>query len=345
MGLRFPSDLAAWQRWQHRQHILRRLRDVARRPSPVTMHLHVRGTEPAVLFALDATTPTALASVIEPLAHLGDAPVAVLAPQDVASRLPGDWTVLPLDSLTTVPGPLRGVRAVVSAGHFLAAGFAAHVWAEALGARYFVVQHGLLTPFMAPLAPRAHLLAFSDRDADFWRSNRTDVTAHVVGSQLLWSAAKRGRERPPVSAADGPVFLGQLHGAELPRRISGGTAQRFCLQTGAEYRPHPAELDCLSKLQHSMWRRRGVRFAKPGALLDERRPVVSIFSTGVLEAAAAGVPSWVTCERPPMWVREFWDRYELSMWGDRPTSPPILGSIEPARAIAQHVGTVLGHQL
>ncbi|MBM7466698.1 RNA-binding protein [Microbacterium esteraromaticum] len=302
----------------------------------------MRGIEPAVLFALDATTPTALASVLEPLAHLGDTPVAVLAPHDVASRLPGDWTVRPLDSVTTVPRGLRDVRAVVSAGHFLAAGFAAHVWAEALGAEYFVVQHGLLTPFMAPLAPRSRLLAFSDRDAQFWRSSRTDVTAHVVGSQLLWSAADRGRENSSVSATDEPVFLGQLHGAELPRRISGSTAQRFCLQTGAEYRPHPAEVDRLSKFQHSMWRRRGVGFAKPGALLDERRPVVSIFSTGVLEAAAAGIPSWVTCERPPMWVREFWDRYELSMWGSRPTSPPVLPDIEPARAIAQHVEAAVG---
>ena len=343
MGLRFPSDLAAWQRWQHRQHPLRRLRDAVRRPSPATMRLHVRGIEPAVLFALDATTPTALASVLEPLAYLGDTPVAVLAPHDVASRLPGIWTARPLESVTAVPGDLRGVRAVVSAGHFLAAGFAAHVWAEALGAEYFVVQHGLLTPFMAPLAPRARLLAFSDRDAEFWRSDRADVTAHVVGSQLLWSAAERGREHSSVSAEEEPVFLGQLHGAELPRGISGRTAQRFCLQTGAEYRPHPAELDRLSKIQHSIWRRRGVRFAKPGALLDERRPVVSIFSTGVLEAAAAGIPSWVTCERPPMWVREFWDRYDLSRWGSRPTAPPILGDIEPARAIAEHVGTALEH--
>jgi hypothetical protein len=90
-----------------------------------------------------------------------------------------------------------------------------------------------------------------------------------------------------------------------------------------------------------MWRRRGVRFAKPGALLDQRRPIVSIFSTGVLEAAAAGVASWVTCERPPTWVREFWDRYELSMWGSRPTPSPVLPDMEPAQAIAQHVASAV----
>lgn len=337
MGLRFPSDLAAWQRWQHKQNPLRRLRASVRRPPPMTLHLHVRGREPVLLFALDATTPTALASVLEPLGHLGDIPVAVLAPHDVAARLPGDWTVRPLESASAVPRELRGIRAVLSAGHFLAAGFAAHVWADVLDADYFVVQHGLLTPFMAPLAPRSHLLAFSDRDADFWRSGRSDVTADVVGSQLLWTAAKRGRQGSSAAAGKQPIFLGQLHGAELPRRISGGTAQRFCLQTGAEYRPHPAELDRLSTLQHSMWRRRGVRFAKPGALLDERSPVVSIFSTGVLEAAAAGVASWVTCERPPSWVREFWDRYELSTWGSQPTPPPVLPAMEPAQAIAEHV--------
>lgn len=337
MGLNIPLDLHAWQRWQQKQRPLRRLRDAVRGSAPITLHLHVRGIEPAVLFALDATTPTALASVLGPLAHLGDAPVAVLAPRDVASRLPGEWTVHALESVSAVPAKLRGVRAAVSAGHFLAAGFVVHLWAEALRAEYFVVQHGLLTPFMAPLAPRAHLLAFSDEDAEFWRSDRRDVTAHVIGSQLLWTAATRGREVSSAAAGKQPVFLGQLHGAELPRSISAATAQRFCLQTGAEYRPHPAELDRLSKLQHSIWQRRGIRIAKPGGLLDERRPVVSIFSTGVLEAAAAGVPSWVTCERPPTWVREFWDRYELSTWGEQPTPPPALPEVEPAQAIAQHV--------
>jgi hypothetical protein len=193
---------------------------------------------------------------------------------------------------------------------------------------------------MAPLPSGAHLLAFSAQDADFWRSGRTDVTTEVIGSELLWNAAHR--PRPAVGDATTPVFLGQLHGAELPRAISGGTAFAFCRDGAARYRPHPAETDRLSRWQHEIWRRRGIRFAAPGGLLDEPRPVVSIFSTGVLEAAAAGIPAWVTCVRPPAWVQEFWERYGLRPWGGAPTPPPPQPDIEPARAIARRALTDWG---
>ncbi len=376
MGLMFPEDFDAWQRWQHNRHMLRRLRDVARRPAPVELRLHVRGDEPAVLFALDATTPTALASVLEPLAHLGDAPVAVLAPADVASALPGEWKVTVADA-AEAPCELGSVRAVVSAGHFLPAGNAAYRWSRRLDAQYLVVQHGLLTPHAPPLADGAHLLAFSDRDAEFWLSGRSNVTAEVIGSQLLWKAATAGtgslslskgaavEDASTSSATQGvgsasegvssatqvsaprpePIFLGQLHGAELSRRISAATAEAFCRQAGGLYRPHPAEVDKLSRIQHAVWRRRGIRFAEPGPLLAAGRPVVSIFSTGVLEAAAAGIPSWVTCVRPPAWVREFWDRYDLALWGGAPTPAPEHPKIEPARAVAERALAVVGGDL
>ncbi|GAA4485955.1 RNA-binding protein [Microbacterium panaciterrae] len=335
MGLMFPEDLAAWQRWQRGRHVVRRARDLMRRPVPASpMMLHRRGADPGVLFALDATTPTALASVLEPLAHLGDVPAAVLAPADVSAQLPGEWTVTAV-GCAAVPATLRAVRAVVSAGHYLPVGHAAFLWVQALGARYVVVQHGLLTPFMAPLPPGAHLLAFSDRDADFWRSGRADVTGESVGSQLLWKAAAATARAAGTAGA--PIFLGQLHGAELPRRISAATATGFCRETGALYRPHPAEVDRLSRFQHALWRRRGIRFADPGPLSASTGPVVSIFSTGVLEAAAAGRDAWVTCVRPPAWVREFWDRYELAEWGSPPTAPPEPPAIEPAKAIADAV--------
>ncbi|MGB4135983.1 MAG: RNA-binding protein, partial [Microbacterium sp.] len=249
----------------------------------------------------------------------------------------------------SAPAVLRGVRAVVSAGHFLPVGNAAYRWSRAVGATYVVVQHGLLTPFMPPLAPGAHLLAFSSADAEFWRSGRGDVTTAVVGSQLLWNAAHPGDAPdlvPPVArpaaGEETPVFLGQLHGAELPRRISAATATAFCRAYGAEYRPHPAETDRVSRLQHALWRRRGIRFAPPGPLLTERRPVVSIFSTGVLEAAAAGIPSWVTCVRPPAWVQEFWERYDLRLWGGDPTPAPDQPAAEPAAAVAASVLAIAG---
>lgn len=335
-GLRFPADLDAWRLWQRSRHAVRRVRDALRRPAPPSSFaLHVRGADPAVLFALDAVTPTALASVLEPLAHLGDAPAAVIAPADVSARLPGEWRVEPVDP-AEAPASLRAVRAVVSAGHFLPVGRAAFAWSRARGWHYLVVQHGLLTPFMAPLPEGAHLLAFSERDADYWRSGRTDVTSEVVGSQLLWSAS--GNAGAGRALADAPpVFLGQLHGAELPRRISAATATAFCRAHGALYRPHPAEVDRLSRWQHARWRRQGICFAESGPLSASPGAVVSIFSTGVLEAAAAGRDAWVTCVRPPDWVREFWDRYELSAWGGSATPAPPRPDVEPARAIAAAV--------
>lgn len=334
MGLIYPKDLAAWHKWQRSRHPLRRIRDLARRPQTATMTLHTRGTEPAVLFALDATTPTALASVIEPLEYMGDTPVAVIAPHDVADKLPGAWHTQILAETAETPTPLRSTRAVVSAGSFLPIGLATHRWAETLGAQYLVVQHGLLTPYVPPLAPNAHVLTFSERDAQFWASGRTDVTTEPIGSQLLWKAHHTRPAHSTRQTDRAPIFLGQIHGAELDRKISVATAEQFCRETPALYRPHPAETDRLSRAQHARWRRNGISFAPQGTLLETGHPVVSIFSTGVIEAAAAGIPSWVTCVNPPDWVREFWERYELSEWGGSPTAAPAPPPIEPAKAVA-----------
>lgn len=342
MGLIFPDDLVAWQKWQQRRHVLRRARDLVRRESPTRVVLHRRADEPLVLFALDATTPTALASVLEPLAHLHDAPVGVIAPDDVSERLPGEWTTEVLMDGDELPSALRGVRAVVSAGHFLPVGHAAYRWSQQIDAAYVVVQHGLLTPFVPPLAGGAHLLAFSDADTEFWRSGRADITAQSIGSQLLWNAAHRTPQTGSLSLSKRPVFLGQLHGAELSRRTSVATATAFCRDNDALYRPHPAEVDRLSRWQHARWRSRGIRFADSAPLALSSAPVVSIFSTGVLEAAAAGRDAWVTCVRPPDWVREFWQRYELAEWGQRPTAPPAQPLVEPAAAIADAVLEIAG---
>ena len=43
-----------------------------------------------------------------------------------------------------------------------------------------VVQHGILTPFMAPLPVGAHLLAWSEADAAFWASG-ADVLIGLGG--------------------------------------------------------------------------------------------------------------------------------------------------------------------
>jgi hypothetical protein len=346
MPLIYAHDLAAWQKWQHNQSRLRQLkRNLMPKPAASPLKLQVSGLNPTILIAVDATTPTAISAFLQPLEFIDKTDVAVLSAVDVSRFLPTDrhWTEKSLESDhlsqdRLLEQALQSIRVVFSGGHYLRAGAVADALAEKLDAKKVVAQHGLLTPFAPPLPSNAHALAFSQADAIFWASGRSDITSEVIGSQLLWSA---GQQRLANAAApitlenENPVFLGQLHGAELARRISAKTAQSFCLQNSADYRPHPAEKDLLSRLQHTAWQRRGISVMTDSLPLRElKRPVVSIFSTGVLEAAAAGLPSWVICSQPPEWVQEFWHRYNMKPWGDEPTSafeqPPQM----PARATA-----------
>lgn len=331
MALTFPSDLESWRRWQSKQNPLRRLRNLARKDTPPSLWLITNAPEPELLVAMDSTTPSSVAAFAAPLRHIEGMPVAVLALADISAQLPGEWSAAPLadDSL---PDAISGVNTVFAAGHFMPAGTVAHTWSRALGARFVIAQHGLLTTWAPPLPEEAHVLAFSDADGQYWASGRTDVTHEVVGSQLFWRAAQN-RLTPDAEAH--PLFLGQLHGAELSRRTSARSAELFCMTTGATYRPHPSETDRLSRLQHARWRRRGIDFDTSDTPLSEnRRPIASVFSTGVLEAAAAGIPSWVTAVHPPAWVRDCWHRYRMAPWGGDPTPSPAIPEIEPAQAIA-----------
>jgi hypothetical protein len=204
------------------------------------------------------------------------------------------------------------------------------------------VQHGLLTPYAPPLPPTARLLAFTEADASFAASGRDDVVAAEVGSQLLWEAGARTSPRSDFSDSR-PVYLGQLHGAELPRTAKAHAASTFCRAHGATYRPHPAEADFASRIQHDLWELRGITIDRSGQTLSELgRPVVSVFSTGILEAAAHGVPAWVSYPSPPRWLAEFWDRYSMGRWGRVPTAAPPRPQREPAAAIADEVAKVLG---
>jgi len=331
MALTFPSDLEAWRRWQNSRNPLRRVRNLGRSAPAPTLWLITNAADPVLLVAVDSTTPTTVASFAAPLSHLGDMPIAVLAQADISDHLPGQWTARPL-SHDSLPRELSMISTVFAAGHYLPVSAIAHAWSRIVDARFVIAQHGLLTTWAPPLPPEAHVLAFSDDDGAYWASGRADTTHEVVGSQLFWRAAQRPLTPDPDA---GPVFLGQLHGAELSRSVSARSAQLFCETTGASYRPHPSETDRLSRAQHAIWRRRGIDFDDSGAPLSEnRRPIASIFSTGVLEAAAAGIPSWVTAVRPPEWVRDCWDRYGMSLWGGAPTASPTIPAIEPAESIA-----------
>ena len=355
--LKYPLDLDAWQAWQRRQKKLKwakyklnsllasaRSRTVAE--EPVHGLLYTRGTKPQVLIVMDSFSPTNRNAILEPLKHLDAVDVALWVPEDASEYLDGqyaserysrkDWSEQEIsgDELMRL---LPDIRIVLSAAQFLGRGAAAYEYARAIGAEYWMVQHGLLVPQAPPLPVGCTLLAFSEADAEFWASGRRDVTTHAVGSQLLYLAAQKaaGAEAQKQNDLE-PIFLGQMHGAELPRASFAYASHSFLKKFGGSYRPHPSEKDKLSVLTHQLWEKEGIRIDRSGTPLNEvPNPVVSIFSTGVLEAAIRGIPAWVYHPAPPAWLVEFWDRYGMNQWGQEPTPAPVQPKKEPAQRIAE----------
>lgn len=355
--LKYPLDLDAWQAWQRRQKKLKwakyklnsllasaRSRTVAE--EPVRGLLYTRGTKPQVLIVMDSFSPTNRNAILEPLKHLDAVDVALWVPEDASDYLDGqyaserysrkDWSEQEIsgDELMRL---LPDIRIVLSAAQFLSRGAVAYEFSRAIGAEYWMVQHGLLVPQAPPLPVGCTLLAFSEADAEFWASGRRDVTTHAVGSQLLYLAAQKaaGAEAQKQNDLE-PIFLGQMHGAELPRASFAFAAHSFLKKYGGIYRPHPSEKDKLSVLTHKLWEKEGIRIDRSGTPLNEvPNPVVSIFSTGVLEAAIRGIPAWVYHPAPPAWLVEFWNRYGMNRWGSEPTPAPVQPEKEPARRIAE----------
>ena len=355
--LKYPLDLDAWQAWQRRQKKLKwakyklnsllasaRSRTVAE--EPVHGLLYTRGTKPQVLIVMDSFSPTNRNAILEPLKHLDAVDVALWVPEDASEYLDGqyaserysrkDWSEQEIsgDELMRL---LPDIRIVLSAAQFLGRGAAAYEYARAIGAEYWMVQHGLLVPQAPPLPVGCTLLAFSEADAEFWASGRRDVTTHAVGSQLLYLAAQKAAGAEVQKQNDlEPIFLGQMHGAELPRASFAYASHSFLKKFGGTYRPHPSEKDKLSVLTHQLWEKEGIRIDRSGTPLNEvPNPVVSIFSTGVLEAAIRGIPAWVYHPAPPAWLVEFWDRYGMNQWGQEPTPAPVQPKKEPAQRIAE----------
>ena len=355
--LKYPLDLDAWQAWQRRQkklkwakYKLNSLLDSARSRTvaeePVRGLLYTRGAKPQVLIVMDSFSPTNRNAILEPLKYLDAVDVALWVPEDASEYLDGqyasarysrkDWSEQEIsgDELTSL---LPDVRIVLSAAQFLGRGAAAYEFSRAIGAEYWMVQHGLLVPQAPPLPVGCTLLAFSEADAEFWASGRRDVTTHAVGSQLLYLAAQKAAGAEVQKQNDlEPIFLGQMHGAELPRASFAYASHSFLKKYGGIYRPHPSEKDKLSVLTHKLWEKEGIRIDRSGTPLNEvPNPVVSIFSTGVLEAAIRGIPAWVYHPAPPAWLVEFWDRYGMNRWGSEPTPAPVQPEKEPARRIAE----------
>lgn len=339
MGLRFADDLAAWERWVDSRHRVRRLRSrLSTPPAQPDIHAAQRGDNPRVVVGLDSRTTSTISSLGVALRGLDSVAVfssvhtaeQVRAMLEVVQPCAGKVRDVPADTLPD------SAAVVLTSGHFLACGGLLWRLAQEHRVPYAVVQHGLMTPFAPPLPHGCHLLAFSDADAGFWMSGRDDITPHTVGSQLLWEAARTRAD--PVDEAARPVFLGQLHGAELPRMRMAQATTRFWRETRCVYRPHPSEVDILSRLQHRAWAAAGMRIdTAPRPLRELDAPVVAAFSTGILEAAAHGLPSWAYFPHPPRWLAELWERYDIRRWGspDGPTPPPTPSPVAPAQRIAE----------
>lgn len=336
-----PESLRDWQRWRRSRAGLLDRRQL-RGERQDTLGLFTArdrsrdvGDTATVIVALDSVAPTQRAALLRPAELLMNAssPMAVLAPNRLAGALATHGLKLATEPGDTAISAARQPRAVLAVTHVSGAGAAAWQLARGTGAPFFVVQHGVVTPYSPPLPPDGRLLAWSEEDARFWRSGRRNLTHVVVGSQILWEA--RAADRP--NGCGGPLsFLGQLHSSELPRALTRLTVTSLAAEGPLLYRPHPNEIDLPSRCQHYLWRARGIRVDNERAPLAEGTgTVVGIFSTGILEAAAAGRRAFGYCVRPPRWVEELWDRYGVARLGGTEGTRVELGADEPSRVILE----------
>ncbi|QRZ61204.1 RNA-binding protein [Rothia sp. ZJ932] len=355
MGLKFPEDLSAWREWQQQADGIRKVKtallnvpiavtgllghgESPEEPEPVVGFLYSHPNHSTrVLSVLDSASPTSISSLIKPLKHL-DSDVAVWASERISDVLPGDGWQETIVTEGELGGLLPDLSCVLSLGHYMKFGAAAFRLARLTQSEFIVTQHGLITPYAPPLPKESTFLAFSEDDAKFYLSGRADVNYRVVGSQLFYDAAQAATGEKKADSSGQPIFLGQMHGAELPRASYAKAGYTFCKENNARYRPHPQEKDKLSVLTHRLWARIGIEIDESREPLKNlSNPVVSVFSTGVLEAAIRGVPAWVYHPNPPAWLEEFWDRYGMNRWGSEPTPAPGIPSQEPAQAIAQYI--------
>ena len=339
-GTGLLPDLDEWQRWERGRrratHAVRSLKNRVRPAPPEQPALHLPSGEVRHLVVIDKFTPSCRQAIVAPLRQLPAQTTAVLTPagSDVADIMPG-----------LTPTPYRGVDqlgagvgSVLSLGAYLGLSAPLEQWARAHDIPFFLVQHGLLTPASPPASSGAHVLAWSEEDAAYWSHGRPDLAVDVVGSQMLWEVSRMPRVEV---TNERPVMLGQLHGTELSRAAALRTYWASCRDVngqGMDYRPHPNERDAVSRTLHTVMRRGGITFDETSKPLAELgRPVVSIFSTGTLEAAMRGLPAWVSAVEPEPWVRDFWRRYALHEWGDEPTPAWHMPENEPAAAVARAV--------
>ncbi|WP_422116304.1 hypothetical protein [Brachybacterium sp. UNK5269] len=337
MTLIHPRSLERWQEWRRAVGSPRTAGGRPDASGPAELVLHTRAGEGTgrILIGMDTDSAAAREALLSALPYL-HASVMVLAPTGLElPELSGaEWSQQPVLRAREVLAD-GGFTAMVTLGWEQQIGHLVHTWAQRADVPGVVVQHTALTPFTAPLPPRTTLLAWSAADAEFHRSQRDDVAVRTVGSQRLWQAVHEATETV-LDLEERPVFLGELTAPELPRRHTFAAAYSYCRSARALYQPHVTETDRLSRAAHEVLRRRGVDLQDAGRPVSaQHRPVVSVLSLDVLEAALRGLPSWVHGSRLPTWVPAYWERYGMRRTGGPATPAPTIAADEPARLIAQ----------
>ncbi len=332
MGLNIPRDLAAWQARERRRHPARQLARRLKRPTPAPVWVARNRPDPQVAVLLEQRTGPVRAALVDPLRHLPEIGAMVVAPFDLNGTVPATWSVSQHSEIHLGRDFIAG-RVILATSH--ASTLAQDVYQQAInrGIEFWVVQARILNPYAPPLPEGGRLLAWSDSDAEFWASGRSDIQTTVVGSQLLWLAQQQ--RVPYLSEGNRPLYLGQTSASGLSRAGLARAAITFCHTTHGAYRPHPDETDHVSKLEHATFEGLGIDVDRASQPLDQiARPVTSACSTGLLEAAARGLPAFVWYPRPPAWLHDLWQRYGLRPWGGEPTPAPILPTAQPAHTVA-----------
>ncbi|WP_394216089.1 hypothetical protein [Brachybacterium vulturis] len=337
MALIHPRSLERWQEWRGSR---RRVRGIhrARSSEPIPGYvLHTREGEGSarILLGIDTADGAAHGGLPAVLPYVHGSAVVVTPAGLALDELEGpEWQHRRITEPSAALDGL-GITSLLTLGWHREVGRSLHEWAREADVPGAVVQHDVLTPFAPPLPPDVTLLSWTAADGEFHRADRDDIVVRAVGSQRLWQARHEASGEQPVLDAQ-PVFLGQLSTIELPRRVSLRAAESYCRFAGALYQPGPAETDRLARAAHLLLRRRGIGFQDPSVTLPEQgRPLASVFSADVLDAAMRGLPAWVHAPGAPSWLAAQWERYGMRRVGGEPTPAPELGTDEPARLIAQ----------
>lgn len=331
------NNLDEWTHWTRSQRralgVARTLKHRVRPAVAAAAQLHRPAGDIHVVVVAEKFTPSCRAAGLEPLRHLDPDHTAVIS--SASSGIDNFISGLDIERYTDPVQLGSSVRAVLSLGAYLELSGPVEEWAARHDVPFFLVQHGLLTPLSPPASRGARVLAWCDSDAAYWAAGRPDIHVDVVSSQMLWEASQGERV---VESDERPVMLGQLHGTELRRHQALRAYWAYCREGGMLYRPHPNEDDLVSRGLHEVMRRGGVAFETSGVPLTQLgRPVVSVFSTGTLEAAMRGLPAWVAHPDPAPWVVDFWERYGLVRWGGDPTPAWNMPDEAPAQAVARIV--------